>query len=511
MLDIILPPCCKERPVTAKKSRSAKKNKILFVASEAHPLIKTGGLGDVAGALPIALKELKQDVRLILPAYREAMRRNGPYTIASLVFPPGTHPIRLLEGRLPDSNITVWLVDIPSLFDRPGNPYLGPDGHDWPDNAMRYGMFARAVTAIALDQAGLDWHPDIVHCNDWQTGLIPTLLSMHTPRPATVFTIHNLAYQGLFPAAQFQELGLPAELWGMHGLEFYDQLSFIKGGLLYADMINTVSPTYAKEICTPAFGCHLDGLLRSRADRLVGILNGADYSEWNPEHDSHLPHHYSADKLQGKAADKAALQRELGLPREPGIPLIGFIGRLVEQKGVDLILAVLGNLLRQSVQIVILGSGNKAFEQALTTLAEHYPQRCHVRIGFSEPLAHRIEAAVDLFLMPSRYEPCGLNQIYSLRYGTVPIVRRTGGLADTVVDLSEGVTAATGFVFDEPTPAALSAALHRALTLYNDDPKGWQQLMRNGMARDYSWQQSARAYVDLYQQALVHRGAGKPP
>ena len=268
--------------MTTKKSRSAKNKKILFVSSEAHPLIKTGGLGDVSGALPLALKELKQDVRLILPAYRDAIRHGGPYTIASLVFQPDIHPIRLLEGRLADSDITVWLVDIPSLFDRPGNPYIGPDGRDWPDNALRYGMFSRAVTAIALNQAGLDWHPDVVHCNDWQTGLIPPLLSSQNPRPATVFTIHNLAYQGLFPAAQFQELGLPSKLWGMHGLEFYDQLSFIKGGLLYADMINTVSPTYAKEICTPELGCSLDGLLRSRADRLVGILNGADYSEWDP-------------------------------------------------------------------------------------------------------------------------------------------------------------------------------------------------------------------------------------
>ena len=492
--------------MTAKKSHSTKTKKILFVTSEAHPLIKTGGLGDVSGALPVALKELKQDVRLIMPAYRDAMRRSGPYTIASLVFQPAGHPIRLLEGRLPDSNIMVWLVDIPSLFDRPGNPYLGPDGHDWPDNALRYGMFARAVTAIALNQAGLDWYPDIVHCNDWQTGLIPPLLALNTPRPATTFTIHNLAYQGLFPAAQFQELGLPAELWGIHGLEFYDQLSFIKGGLLYADMLNTVSPTYAKEICTPEYGCSLDGLLRGRADRLVGILNGADYGEWDPRHDSHLPHHYGPDALQGKAADKAALQKELGLQRAPKAPLIGFVGRLAIQKGIDLILAMLGNLVNQEVQFVILGTGDKDFEKALTELAAHYPQRCHVRIGFSEQLAHRIEAAADMFLMPSRYEPCGLNQIYSMRYGTLPIVRRTGGLADTVVDISTGPDTATGFVFDEASATALTDAVQRALTLYSTNPQEWLKLMHNAMTRDYSWRQSALAYLDLYQQALVHRG-----
>lgn len=497
--------------MTSKNPRPTKTKKILFVTSEARPLIKTGGLGDVSGALPIALKELKQDIRIILPAYREAIRRNGPYTIASLVFHPETHPIRLLEGRLPGSDIPVWLVDIPSLFDRPGNPYLGPDGRDWHDNALRYGMFARAVTTIALNQAGLDWHPDIVHCNDWQTGLVPALLSLNSSRPATVFTIHNLAYQGIFPADQFQQLGLPGALWGMNGLEFFDQLSFIKGGLLYADMLSTVSPTYAKEICTPAFGCQLDGLLRHRADRLVGILNGADYSEWNPEHDPNLSHHYRVDALQGKAANKAALQRGLGLPRDPRIPLIGVIGRLVEQKGVDLILAVLGNLFQQSAQVVILGSGNKEFEQALVTLASHYPQRCHVKIGFSEALAHRIEAAADIFLMPSRYEPCGLNQIYSLRYGAVPIVRRTGGLADTVVDISAGLDTATGFVFDDPSPAALLAALQRALALYTNKPQDWQQLVRNGMNQDFSWRQSAKAYLDLYRQALAHAGAGKTP
>ena len=497
--------------MSAKKSHSTKTKKILFVTSEAHPLIKTGGLGDVSGALPVALKELKQDVRLIMPAYRDAMRRSGPYTIASLVFQPAIHPIRLLEGRLPDSNIIVWLVDIPSLFDRPGNPYLGPDGHDWPDNAQRYGMFARAVTAIALNQAGLDWYPDIVHCNDWQTGLIPPLLSLNSPRPATTFTIHNLAYQGLFPAAQFQELGLPEELWGIQGLEFYDQLSFIKGGLLYADMLNTVSPTYAKEICTPEYGCGLDSLLRNRTDRLVGILNGADYSEWDPRHDTHLPHHYDPDTLHGKEADKNALQKELGLQRDPKVPLIGFVGRLATQKGIDLILAVLGNFLHQEVQFVILGTGDKAFEKALTELATHYPQRCHVKIGFSEQLAHRIEAAADMFLMPSRYEPCGLNQIYSMRYGTLPIVRRTGGLADTVVDMSAGLDSATGFVFDEATAAALTDTLRRALTLYTTNPHGWLTLIHNAMTRDYSWRRSALAYMDLYQQALEHRGQANPP
>lgn len=497
--------------MTPKKSRPATTHNILFVTSEAHPLIKTGGLGDVSGALPIALKDLKQDIRIILPAYRDAMSRIGPMKVISLSIAQEPYTVRLLQTYLPNTKIPVWLVDSPPHFDRGGNPYTGPDGHDWPDNAARFAAFARAVTAVALNQAGLDWQPDVIHCNDWQSGLVPALLATVSPRPATVFTIHNLAYQGLFPPEQFQKLGLPASLWGIDGLEFFGQLSFIKGGLRYADMLSTVSPTYAKEICTPEFGCGLDGLLRSRTDRLVGILNGADYGEWDPQHDVYLLHHYHPDALQGKAANKAALQKELGLRRDPGVPLIGFVGRLVAQKGVDLLLAVLGNLLLQETQLVILGSGDRDFEKALTTLAAHYPRRCHVRIGFNEQLAHRIEAAADMFLMPSRYEPCGLNQIYSMRYGTLPIVRRTGGLADTVADISAGLDTATGFVFDEPSAAALSGAVRRALTLYGDNPRAWLQLMHNAMGRDYSWRQSALAYLDLYRQALVHRRAANSP
>lgn len=502
--------CCKDDVVAKKKTQrtTAKKHKILFAASEAHPLIKTGGLGDVAGALPAALHALGQDVRLILPAYRDAMQRIGELKVASLALQTDPYPVRLLAGRLPGTRVPVYLVDSPQHFDRAGNPYVGPDGRDWPDNAERFAVYARAVVAIARNEAGLDWQPDLVHGNDWQTGLVSALLTQHTPRPATVFTIHNLAYQGLFPESEYRRLGLPPELWSLSGLEFYGQASYIKGGLVYADMLSTVSPTYAAEICTPAFGCDLDGLLRERAARLRGILNGADYGVWDPAHDPHLPHHYSAANLQGKAANKAALQRELGLPRAGELPLIGFVGRLVEQKGVDLVLAILPELLEEhEVQVAILGRGGKEFEQALTALAAHYPQRCHVRIGFSEPLAHRIEAGADLFLMPSRYEPCGLNQIYSLRYGTPPVVRRTGGLADTVTDVAAGLDQSTGFVFDEPSPRALLEAVRRALRLYREEPHTWQQIVRNGMARDYSWQRSAKEYLALYEQARAHAAA----
>ena len=483
---------------------SLRQHRILFVASEAHPLIKTGGLGDVAGALPAALHALGQDVRLLLPAYREVLQHVGRTEVAGTPLRLGAHPVRLLSATLPGSGVPVWLVDSPPHFDRPGNPYVDDNGRDWPDNAERYAVFARAATAVALNQTGLAWQPTVVHGNDWQSGLVPALLSQTPARPATVFTVHNLAYQGLFPLTEYRRLDLPMALWSLDGLEFYGQASYMKAGLAYADMLSTVSPTYAREICTPEFGCGLDGLLRQRADRLRGILNGADYSEWDPSRDPHLPHHYSATELQGKAANKADLQRELGLPRAAATPLIGFVGRLVEQKGIDLVLAILPELVQEQVQIVILGSGSKEFEQALAALATQYPRCLRVQIGFSEALAHRIEAGADLFLMPSRYEPCGLNQIYSLRYGTPPLVRATGGLADTVTDVNHGIDRATGFTFDQPTPAALLDTLLRALRLYRADPRAWRRMIRNGMTRDYSWQQSAIAYLDLYEEALHH-------
>ncbi len=302
-------------------------------------------------------------------------------------------------------------------------------------------------------------------------------------------------------------MDLPAALWGIDGVEFYGLASYIKGGLACADMLSTVSPSYAQEICTPEYGYRLDGLLQARSERLVGILNGADYREWNPASDHHLPARYSASDLRGKAAVKAALQQEMGLPVTAEAPLIGLIGRLVEQKGVDLVLGALPTILSQGAQLALLGSGAKHFEQALSDLAEQYPDRFRLHLGYNEPLAHRIEAGADMFLMPSRYEPCGLNQMYSLRYGTIPIVRRTGGLGDTVVDLNLGDDVATGFVFDDATPAGLLGAIQRALTLYRDQPQRWQQLMVNGMSQDYSWERSAKEYLALYEQAQRHAGS----
>jgi starch synthase len=360
------------------------------------------------------------------------------------------------------------------------------------------------VCTLALDQAGLDWRPDVMHCNDWQTGLVPALLAMETHRPATIFTIHNLAYQGLFDWKTFEDLELPYELWSMHALEFYGEMSFIKGGLSFADRINTVSPTYAQEIRTPEFGCGLEGLLNQRVAHLSGILNGVEYDDWNPETDRLIPAQFSSTDPAGKADDKRALQARFGLEERVELPMLGMVGRLVEQKGIDLLLAILDRLMELPLQVVILGSGQHAFEQALSGAAKNYPN-LGVEIGYDEALAHLIEAGADLFLMPSRFEPCGLNQMYSLRYGTLPVVRRTGGLADTVVDADADALAdgsASGFVFDEATPADLLDAIERALELHAD-AHAWRRVMSTAMRQDFSWQRSADAYLALYRDALA--------
>ncbi len=481
--------------------------KVLFAVSEAHPLIKTGGLADFAASLPVALQELRHEVRLVLPAYRPVLAQARDWRVVVRLDLPGYPAARILQGRLPGTELICWLVDAPALYDRPGGPYADASGHDWPDNAARFALFARAVAQLALDQAGLKWRAGMVHCNDWQTGLVPALLSREAARPATLFTLHNLAYQGLFPAAQFQDLDLPAALWGRDGLEFHGRLSFIKGGLIYADRINTVSPSYAEEITTPALGYGLEGLLRHRAAHLSGILNGVDYRVWDPARDPLIIQNYSPADLAHKAVNKAWLQQHCALPVQEHIPLIGMVGRLVEQKGIDLLLAALPELIKLPLQLVLLGSGARQFEEALTGWARRYPQRLSVHIGYDEALAHRIEAGADMFLMPSRFEPCGLNQLYSLRYGTVPVVRRTGGLADTVVDASRDNLKgdrATGIVFEEAAAPALLDAVRRALDLFGQAAT-WRAVMLAGMRQDYSWQASARRYSALYQQAMGER------
>jgi starch synthase len=487
--------------------------KLLYVTSEAQPLVKTGGLADVSGALPQALKLRRVDVRLLLPAYRGVVERAGKVRVVAELSGLGL-PVRLLQGTLPGSGVPVWLVDCPPLFDRAGGPYVAADGSDWPDNAERFALFCRVAVRVALDRVGLRWRPEVVHCHDWQTGLVPALLDGQAERPRTVFTIHNLAYQGDFPAATFDRLNLPAPLWSPQGLEFYGRLALIKGGLAFADRLTTVSPTYAREICTADYGHGLDGLLRHRAAALGGILNGADYDAWDPALDPHLARPFGPTTLPRRQVNKAALQHAFGLPEKPEVPLVTHIGRLAWQKGGDLIADALPELLTGHVQCIILGSGDAPLERRLIELARRYPTQLAVRIGYDEALAHQIEGGADLFLMPSRYEPCGLNQIYSLRYGCVPVVRRTGGLADTVVDatphaLRAGI--ATGVVFEEASVWGILEALRRTLAIYWDRKRAWRQLQRTGMAQDFSWDESAREYVRLYREVVRVGVAGQAP
>lgn len=482
---------------------------ILFLASEAFPLIKTGGLADVAGALPRALIKRGHSLRLVLPAYRSvlerlrsAQREDKPPTlkVRGQIDLDGT-PVTLWQTRLPGTRVQVWLVDIPAFSERAGNPYVTPEGVDWPDNDQRFYTLCRAAAELAMGRAGIDWKADLVHANDWQGAMVCEMLAREAASPATVFTIHNLAYHGLFDYQAMHRLGLAPWLWQPDFLEFYGQLSFIKAGLVFAQRLTTVSPSYAREIQTPELGCGLDGLLRARREALSGIINGIDVQAWNPARDPCLAAPYDRRRLVRKADNKRALCTELGLADAPDKLLLGFIGRLVEQKGLDLLLATLPELLaRGDVQIALLGSGVKAYEQAFTALAQDYPQSLSVTLGYDEALAHRIEAGVDVFLMPSLFEPCGLNQIYSLRYGTLPLVHAVGGLKDTVIDSDDPQTA-NGFTFAPASVEAFRATLKRALALYQN-PEAWQQRQWNAMSGDYSWDKSAAEYERVYELAL---------
>jgi len=476
---------------------------ILYISSEAFPLIKTGGLGDVAGSLPAALLKHSQDVRLLLPAYRDVLKQITKKNIIA------THsyynlPLNIIETRLPGSNVIVWLVDCPALFDRPGGPYSDQHGQAWDDNALRFAVFCHAAVDIALNTFKLKWQPDVVHCNDWQSGLVPALLSLHKQKPVTIFTIHNLAYQGIFDHQTFVELQLPGQLWHMDGVEFYNQLSFMKGGIAYADKINTVSPHYAQEILETEYGYGLDGLLNHRKKDLSGILNGIDEKHWNPGTDKHLIHKFNRRTLKNKILNKSALQKELTLPEDTSIPMIGMISRLVEQKGLDIIIQCLNDVLELPLQLVILGTGDSHYELQLSQWAEKKGRKLKIIIGYNESLAHRIEAASDMFLMPSKFEPCGLNQLYSLRYGTLPIVTPVGGLFDTVIHSNEkniDNKTANGFVLKDKTAIELLTAINFALSIYQQ-PATWHQLQQNAMAGDFTWQTSAEHYISLYDEAL---------
>jgi len=457
--------------------------RVLFVTSECAPLTKTGGLGDVSAALPAALRAAGVDVRTLLPGYREVLAGVQAQAVTTLSLLG--QDCRLLQAE------ALLVLDCPQLYARDGGPYQTHDGRDWPDNALRFGLLGRMAALLGAARSPLDWRPDIVHCHDWPAALAPVYLHFEAQRAATVMTIHNLAFQGNFDPALLSALELPPASFHVEGVEFHGRLSFLKGGIAYADALTTVSPSYAREIQTEALGCGLDGLLRRRREALSGILNGIDVAAWNPAADPHIAQPYDAQTLEAKAANKVALQRHMGLAPDEDLPLLGMVTRLTHQKGCDLVAAAAEELAAMPAQLAVLGKGEAQHEDALRALAARHPGRIAVHIGFSEALAHAIEAGADAFLMPSRFEPCGLNQMYSQRYGTPPVARATGGLVDTIVD---GVT---GFLFESAEPAALAAAARRALAAYRD-PTRWARIQQAGMKRDFSWTAAARRYADLY-------------
>ena len=476
--------------------------RILLASSEVHPYSKTGGLADMVGALGKYLAKTGARVGIVTPLYRGIPDR----------FPGSIQPAHLLLNALlgpsivqcriwqldPEPNLTVYFVEQPEFFDRDG--LYVENGIAFPDNARRFIFFSKIVALLARQ---LEWKPDIVHVHDWQAALVPLLIHHQTREsawarpPKTCLTVHNLAYQGVFPAADFQLTNLPRDYFTPQGVEFYGQLNCLKAGLVFADQLTTVSPRYAREITTPEFGCGLDGLLRERRSALVGILNGVDYQEWNTTRNPYLHRAYSLENLGNKTLEKLDLQRELGLPRRADVPLFGTVGRLADQKGMEILLPALEELSAAELQFVLLGSGDPRLELAFQDLAARYPAKIAVHIGYDQGLAHRIEAGCDFFLMPSRFEPCGLNQMYSLRYGTIPIVRRTGGLDDSVADLADDLEIADGIKFQEYSSRALVKAMRKAFALYGE-PDLLLHYRENAMTADFSWQRTAQEYLRVY-------------
>ncbi len=481
---------------------------VLFVTSEAFPLIKTGGLADVSGALPKAIKNASKfdgEIKILLPAYRGVLAKLANVrevcSIQAL-----KHTNTLFTGHLPDSDVEVIAIQNEALYDRSGGPYTDENGADWPDNALRFGVLSRVASLLSTPNSPLNWQPEIVHCNDWQTGLAPAYMKLvDQVSVKSIFSIHNMAYQGNFNGNVLSQLELPPAHFNMNGFEFYQQLSFMKAGLFYADQLSTVSPTYAKEIQTVHYGFGLQGLLAARANDLTGILNGIDTQDWNPATDCHLIKTYSAKNIAGKKAVKKELQQQLGFSAQPEAPLLGIVSRFAYQKGLDLLPPIIPQLVADGCQIAILGSGEKALEEAFIQLQKQFPNNISIHVGYNEPMSHRIMAGADLFIMPSRFEPCGLNQLYGLAYGTPPVVSPTGGLADSVHNTTPDTIkngTATGFVLKSVTDASLLGAIRTAVTLWQDKTV-WRKIQRNGMTTDVSWASSANLYLNLYQKTLA--------
>ncbi len=477
--------------------------RVLQVSAEIFPLLKTGGLADIAGALPQALHAAGADVRVVLPGFSAILADLEAPTLLAQTLAPWGEPVRIFQGRLVTLNVLAYVIDVPHFYQRSGTPYENAQRQPHGDNHRRFALLGWVAAELAH---GLDphWQPNVVHSHDWHAGLTPAYMAFmpHSgARVASVFTVHNLAYQGVFAPSYFFDLGLPHGAFSVNGLEFHGQISFMKAGLYFADHITTVSPTYAREIQTHEQGCGLDGLLRERAGALSGILNAVDEAVWDPALDPAIDCTYSATKPAGKARCKAALQQELGLAQRTDVPLFGVVSRLTEQKGLHLVLATLDAMLSRGGQLVLLGTGDALLEAAFRARAQAHPEQISVRIGYDETFAHRIFAATDVTLVPSRFEPCGLTQMYGLKYGSLPMVHRVGGLADTVVDcsledLAEG--RANGFVFDEFCAPALERALCRAFALYAR-PAEWRRVRSAAMQQKLGWESAAQQYIALYQ------------
>ena len=484
--------------------------RVLHVCTEIFPVLKTGGLADVTSALPIALAKLGCDCRMLVPGFPSFQER---LTNQQPVFelPPrfGAYAIRVNIGTLPHSGLPAYFIDAPGLFDRPGNPYTNTANQDYLDNYRRFGLLGWIAARLA---EGLDpaWTPEVVHAHDWHAGLTPAYLKaseywQKRKLPGSIFTVHNLAYQGNFPGHTFGEIDLPSHFFGVDGVEFHGQLSFIKAGLVYADKITTVSPTYAKEILRPESSFGLNGILQQRESDLYGILNGVDSDIWNPATDSALVAPYNTKTLARKSQCKAALQEEAGLQVQDDAPLFCIISRLAVQKGLDIVLDGLPEILRRGGQLIVLGTGDVSVETAFRNIAYAYPQSVSIQVSYDELKSHRIMAGSDIILLPSRYEPCGLTQLYGLRYGTLPLVHRVGGLADTVVNSSdENLKAgtATGFTFDGFYYDAFMRAVHRAFDLYGKKTV-WRRIQRQAMAQRFTWDAAAQHFLPLYEQVQL--------
>jgi starch synthase len=478
---------------------------LLSVASEVYPLIKTGGLADVAGALPAALAGEGVQVVTLLPGYPAVMGalEDAKIVVDGLTSMSGT--ARLIGGRA--AGLDLLVLDAPHLYDRPGNPYVGPNGQDWPDNGERFAALTRAAAEIGHGMIPR-YRPDVIHAHDWQAALVPAY-QRYTDRrgPPVVLTVHNLAFQGRFPPSLLARIGLPEEAMTLDGVEYYGDVGFLKAGILFADRITTVSPSYAAEIATDEGGMGLGGLLRGRSDDLVGILNGIDLADWNPAGDPLIPHRYDAGRLKRKARNKAALRVRMGLADLPEAPIFGIISRLTTQKGLDVLADVLPSLCARGLQFALLGTGDNAIEAAFAAAGERWPEQVACEFGYDEPLAHLIQAGADALVVPSRFEPCGLTQLAAMRYGTLPVVARTGGLADSVIDANVAALrcgTGTGFMFAPVEPRTLERAVVRAAEAFAE-PAVWERLQRNAMALDVGWSKPARAYAALYRALIAKR------